>query len=177
MTPTDEPPGFNWVLLRAFATATAGGATVEFVGADPIWFTEFNPAGQVVTVTGTVAACTVFQSSDGSYSAQASFHHVTERNLHSSFSMSDNGDGTVTWGMYNAESGEEWSATGPGEASIRYFRFESTEPTEWSRFGFAADALQSYILIDFQGPASENFTTEKSQASSRVLCHYLERPS
>jgi len=174
MTPSDEAPDHNWALLRAFATVSAGGGTVDFAGIDQFWNVRLNPSGEPSGRTDTLGGCSIIQTADGLVIAQASFHHMTERKLHSSFSMSDNGDGTVVWGLYNHESGEEWSATGPGSASVRYLRFNDPE-RDWDFLGYDADPEELYVLIDFEGPASENFSTEKSTPSSRVLCHYLPR--
>lgn len=180
MASTDNGPGFDWILVQGLATATAGGNTVEFSGLDPIWGTDQSPRGEPESFD-TVASCTLFESAEGEILAQASFHHRTDRNLHSSFSMSDNGDGTVIWGLYNAETGEEWSATGPGSARIKYAKITGSagwdDPFWWEQLGWYPDPPDHvYVIIDFDGPASENLSTDKSQASSRVLCVFATRP-
>ncbi len=180
-----EPPDASWMLLRAFGVAEAGASGGEWIGFDPIWFTDMNPGGRslmdVAAGTGleddfdTVAGCSILQTADGLIIAQASFHHSTDRNLYSSFSMSDNGDGTIVWGLYDAATGEEWSATGPGSATIKYARLE--DPLGgWDFLGLDEQSDDLYVVIDFTGEASENFTTDKSTASSRVLCHFVKRP-
>ena len=175
MTPTDEPPDHNWMFLTAYAQVTAGGKTAGFIGDDPIWTTEFNIGGRAYPLA-TVGNCSIIQTADGLVVAQASFHATRNREMHSSFSMSDNGDGTVTWGFYDEESGEEWSATGPGSASVSYAHFTAQLGAPWEDpEADNPDTEQLYVLIEFEGPASENFSTEKGRASSRVLCHYIPR--
>ncbi len=206
MSPANGPPGPEFALFEASAKVSVGGSTIEFEGLDTLWFTEFNLSGRPIWETSgsmfdrgaeadrakfadiLVAACSVILPSGGGVSAQASFRHQTDREGHSSFSMSDNGDGTVIWGLYNAAKKEEWSATGEGSATVSYLKYTSPTDPDWTaseleqyRFnsafrealGFQPRTEDVYMVIEFSGEASENFSTEKSDASSTVICQYV----
>ena len=178
-TTTDERPDHTWRFHQAVGVVNAGGRTSEFYGVSPLAI----PPGayeEGATFIYDSAGCSFFGATDGLVVVQTSFTPLV-RGSKSSFSMSDNADGTVTWGYFHAPTGEEWSATGPGRASIDFRQFGTTVDADEREsiladlgFGEFAPGRQGVktllALITFEGEASENFSTDNSTASSTVLC-------
>lgn len=178
--PTGDPDPLKWGLLAgpanlapfyfhsARAHVTIGNVSYEFVGLSEnilVVYGLFEPTWQGTSPDGWVASCGHLLSSiDATEVVTVTFQRRYDFADYDYLSFASNGDGTVLFGLYDADTGEEWSGTGSGEPTIQVLvgRHDANIGKLIGRYGFS-------------GTATEHYSLEKRPLDVRIDCVWAPR--